>query len=209
MKRAILVERDERRFAQIAVGDLARERAREARVIERDGGEIVREVARHRADFADDALLVLLDIGLGDAIRVDEHHPRLVREPELHPVLEQDRGEDHDEQRRHGGDHRKQRDKPDVKTPPPAHAGAACPSQRDPAREQDEQAHQRHEVDDEQERHDRRRQQVLRGALVGEREIGRRDDADRGEQRRKLDEPHRGATAPGESQAAQQAGAPG
>ena len=145
-----------------------------------------RHVGGHRANVADDPLLILLNIGLGDAVGIAQHRFCTVGKPELHPELEQQQCESHHQQRRHRRNGGKQRDQPDM------HAGT-CPAlppvgQQDcqSPGDEDSECHQRDEVGNDQQGDGCRRKAVGRGPLPGQHPVADQAEQDRGDRETNL-----------------------
>ena len=162
---AILALLDDRQFVEPAIVDLVGIELRKARTGERFGRKERAHVARHRRGFLADVALDLLVIAARELVGVLEQAARIVGEPEFDPRLEQPRGEDHHQQRRNRRDHRKQEHQLDM------HAARAATAlgralQGEPASEQDQKRHRRHEDPDQQRRSDVGRQQLAAFGLA-------------------------------------------
>ena len=68
------------------------------------------DVERHRGDLAADQRAMLVEIDLRDGERVLDHRLDAGREPGRKPAVERDAGDDRDQHRGNGGDHREQPD---------------------------------------------------------------------------------------------------
>ncbi len=139
---------------------------------------IVGHVLGHLGHVGGNAGALFVDIGIGDLVGVLEHRARLVGKPELDAVLEQQRREHGDQQRRHRRDGGEQRDEPDVQ---PRAGGTAPPRgqhQRQAARDQYDQHHQRQQIADQDQRHHRRRKAAGRSVAPGQDRIARQAEGD-------------------------------
>ena len=121
--------------------------------------EIIAQIAGHGQRFVAHLAQILLIIAARQVACILEHAARAVREPELHAILEQQRCEDHHQQHRHAGDDREDRDEAHMQLPVAADGGGSGAALGHAPAEQHQQRDRRHEIRDQQQRHDRRRQQ--------------------------------------------------
>ena len=142
-------------------------------------------IACHNNGFGSHVVALVDERGIRDVDRIVYDLARAVGKPELEARLDQQRGEDGDRDRRHGSDHREERDEAHVELPL-AHPLPRAAAAGDEPREKNEQNDGGDEIADHQERDHRRAQQVGR-AMIVKQQIGRighgRDEDDGRNQR--------------------------
>ena len=181
-RNAVGSDLDDRGFVQAAHHNLLEIIVGKFGTIDRNAAELVAQILSHREGIGADFALIFLIIALRQTGGIFEHAARAIREPEIDAELEQQRGEDHHEQRRRCSDQGKQRHETHMQPPVAAVHRAFGARTGYAAADQDDERHRGDEIGDHDRRDERRGQQTLALRVAGDEDIrADRNTRDQGE----------------------------